>query len=43
MVQNLMPFKDKILEFLPKEYANAVFSIWGDAPTITDPVVPTEE
>jgi len=35
--------REKISETLPKEYADAVFSIWGDAPTITDPIVPQEE
>lgn len=34
--------RDKILEFLPKEYADAVFSIWGETPTISDPIIPPE-
>lgn len=29
-----------ISEILPEEYANAVFAVWGDTPTIQDQIIP---
>lgn len=29
--------REKVQNFLPEQYVNAIFTIWGDTPTLSDP------
>lgn len=35
--------RQQITDELPEQYANAVFAVWGDEPTVADPEPPATE
>lgn len=35
--------RNMVVEKLPQQYVNAIFAIWGDEPTVSDPKINTIE